>query len=47
MPFLFARKRDKMRRSAHAFFRGCAPLFMESSDVRRREGDQGIPGTLE
>lgn len=29
MPLLFTRKRDKMRRSAHAFFRGCSPLFHE------------------
>jgi uncharacterized protein (DUF2252 family) len=29
MPLLFARKREKMRRSAHGFFRGCSPLFHE------------------
>jgi hypothetical protein len=29
MPLLFARKRAKMARSAHAFFRGCSPLFHE------------------
>jgi uncharacterized protein (DUF2252 family) len=29
MPVLFARKRAKMVRSAHAFFRGCSPLFHE------------------
>jgi uncharacterized protein (DUF2252 family) len=28
-PFLFARKQGRMRRSAHAFFRGCSPLFYE------------------
>ena len=30
LPVLFDRKRDKMRRTAHAFFRGCAPLFYEA-----------------
>jgi uncharacterized protein (DUF2252 family) len=29
LPFLFARKQGRMRRSAHSFFRGCAPLFYE------------------
>jgi len=29
VPRLFARKRERMRRSAHAFFRGCSPLFYE------------------
>ena len=29
LPFLFARKQGRMRRSAHAFFRGCSPLFYE------------------
>jgi uncharacterized protein (DUF2252 family) len=29
LPFLLARKQARMRRSAHAFFRGCSPLFYE------------------
>src|SRR5260221_222723 len=34
MPQLFARKRARMGRSAHAFFRGCSPLFHELLGAR-------------
>jgi uncharacterized protein (DUF2252 family) len=44
VPRLFARKRDRMRRSAHAFFRGCAPLFYEVLAARPAlaEGPAGV-----
>ncbi|HEV7500646.1 MAG TPA: DUF2252 family protein, partial [Vicinamibacteria bacterium] len=40
MPFLLARKRDRMLRSAHAFFRGGSPLFHELLAVRPEAAPQ-------
>src|SRR5438445_205541 len=43
LPYLFLRKRDRMLRSAHAFFRGCAPLFYETLSARPAVAE-GPPG---
>ncbi|HET6897830.1 MAG TPA: DUF2252 family protein, partial [Vicinamibacteria bacterium] len=43
LPFLFARKQAKMGRSAHAFFRGCSPLFYELL-AARSEGNPTLAG---
>jgi uncharacterized protein (DUF2252 family) len=51
VPRLFARKRERMRRSAHAFFRGCSPLFYEVLAARPSlsqgpAGEGGIVGDM-
>jgi len=48
VPLLFARKQDRMRRTAHAFFRGCAPLFYEVLAARPAlaEGPPGLGGIV-
>jgi uncharacterized protein (DUF2252 family) len=49
LPLLFARKRAKMARSAHAFFRGCSPLFYEVLAARPKptlEGHGHIVGDM-
>ena len=45
VPLLFARKRDRMRRSAHAFFRGCAPLFYEVLAARPAPAEGPVAGS--
>jgi uncharacterized protein (DUF2252 family) len=48
VPPLFARKSSRMRRTAHAFFRGCAPLFYEVLAARPAlaEGPPGLGGIV-
>ena len=41
LPLMFARKRAKMARSAHAFFRGCSPLFYELLAARPEPALEG------